>query len=153
MAAKNKLELNFEGFEDVLKQLRKLEADVKSIAEKALEESFKTVTPGIEQAIAAHKRTGATAASLVKEPKVEWAGDVASVPIGFDIKGGGMASIFLMYGSPRHAAGNQYGRSRQNPGFPADKTLYNAIYGTKIKKQVEKVQEEIFQSELRRRMQ
>lgn len=47
--------------------------------------------------------TGATMESLNEIFTVEWAGNVANLPLGFDLSGDGIASIFLMYGTPKMA--------------------------------------------------
>ena len=147
--ARNKLTVDFKGFKEVFEKLDRLDADTKKFTEEALEKSFETVTPGIQAAIKPHRRTGQTENSLVKSPNVKWQGDVGSVDVGFDIQNGGLASIYLMYGTPRHAAGNQYGRSGSHPGTAQDMTLYNSIYGTSVKNKVRKVQKEIFDKALR----
>ena len=60
-----------------------------------------------------------------------------------------MPSIFLMYGTPRHAPGNQYGGpvrpgAQEHPGTKADKELYDAIYGSKTQKDIAAKQQKIF---------
>ena len=44
--------------------------------------------------------TGETLRSLDKTTKVEWDGNVASLPLGFDFNKGGLTSVFLMHGTP-----------------------------------------------------
>lgn len=147
--SRNKLTIDFKGFQEFYEKLDKLNADTRKITEEALEKSFREVTPGIQAAISSHKRTGQTEDSLVKEPNVKWSGTVGSVEVGFDIEHGGLASIFLMYGTPRHGVGNQYGKaSGSHPGTAADQTLYNSIYGTSTKNKVRKVQKEVFDKSL-----
>lgn len=148
MAGKNKLTVNFTGFKEAFEKLDKLGRDVNKITEEALEKSFETVTPGIQSAISPHRDTGETEGSLVKSPKVKWEGTRASVEVGFDIEHGGLPSIFLMYGTPRHPAGNQYGKSGSHPGMAQDMALFNAIYGSSTKSKVRKVQKEVFDKAL-----
>lgn len=146
---KNKLTIDFKGFKEYYEKLDRLNADTKKITEEALEKSFRAVVPGIQAAIGTHERTGNTEDSLVKEPNVKWSGTVGSVAVGFDIKHGGLASIFLMYGTPRHGVGNQYGRANgSHPGTAEDQILYDSIYGTSTKNKVRKVQKEIFDKAL-----
>lgn len=140
--AKNKLAIEFEGFDEVLSRLKELNGDVKGTAEKALRETHKIVTEKAEEGIAASNlpaggkySTGDTKRSLKRNAAIEWDGDVASVPVGFDIKNGGLASIFLMYGTPM---------------MDKDQALYNAFYGRKTKNEIMKVQEDIFYDEIRR---
>lgn len=131
----NKTRLEFDGFEEVIARLSKLEGDVKGITEKALRETHKVITKKAETAIAPHKQTGATEKSLVRNAEIKWAGSEASVRTGFSIRQGGLASIFLMYGTPR---------------MKKDQNLYNAFFGNKTKKEVTEIQENIFYDEIRR---
>lgn len=131
----NKTRIEFEGFEEVIAKLTQLEADVKGVTEKALRETHKVITKKAEAAIAPHKETGATEKSLKKNAEIKWAGSEASVETGFSIRNGGLASIFLMYGTPR---------------MKKDQNLYNAFFGNKTKKEVMEIQENIFYDEIRR---
>ena len=152
--AKNKLTVNFKGFEEMFENLDRLNADTKKITTEALEKSFEAVTPGIQEAIAPHRASGNTEKSLVTTPEVQWEGMRGSVEVGFDISNGGMPSIYLMYGTPRHFGANQYGKhGTKVNGINADKKLYNAIYGTSTKSKVKKIQKEVFEKALREAMQ
>lgn len=131
----NKTKIEFEGFEEVIAKLTQLEGDVKGVTEKALRQTHKVITKKAETAIAPHKETGATEKSLKKNAEIKWAGSEASVETGFSIRQGGLASIFLMYGTPR---------------MKKDQNLYNAFFGNKTKKEVMELQEKIFYDELRR---
>ena len=131
----NKTRIEFDGFEQVIAKLTKLDGDVKGITEKALRETHKVITKKAETAIAPHKQTGATAKSLKRNAEIKWAGSLASVETGFDISHGGLPSIFLMYGTPR---------------MSKDQNLYNAFFGNKTKKEVMELQEKIFYDEIRR---
>lgn len=150
--AKNKLTVDFKGFKEVYAQLDKLNADTKKITEEALEKSFEAVTPGIQAAIAPHHDTGDTEKSLVTSAEVKWQGTVGSVEVGFDIEHGGLPSVFLMYGTPKHAAANQYGKSGSVSGVTADKNLYESIYGRSTKNKVKKIQADIFNKALKEAM-
>lgn len=131
----NKTRIEFEGFEEVIARLSKLEGDVKGVTEKALKETHKVITKKAEEAIRPHKQTGATEKSLKKNAEISWGGGTASVEVGFSIRQGGLASIFLMYGTPR---------------MKKDQNLYNAFFGNKTKKEVMELQENIFYEEIRR---
>ena len=96
-----KMELEFDGFDDVINRLKKMEGDTKKVSEKALAKTFELVTPKIQSAMAPHNDRGITAESIVTSPHIEWAGSVGSVDIGFDIPNGGLPSVFLMYGTPK----------------------------------------------------
>ena len=47
--------------------------------------------------------TGDTMGHLNEEMNVDWEGNMARLKVGFNMEGGGITSIFLMYGTPRHA--------------------------------------------------
>ena len=130
-----KIKLEFEGFEEVIAKMTRLEGDVKGTTEKALKESHRVATANAERAIAPHRKTGRTEHTLQKQAKVEWSGTMASVDVGFDIHNGGLASIFLMYGTPR---------------TKKDQALYNAFYGAATRKEIHAIQEEIFRDEIRK---
>lgn len=147
--ARNKLTIDFKGFKEYYETLDKLNRDTKKVTAEALKKSFEEVTPGIQSAISVHHRTGETQGSLVKNADIKWNGDVGSVDVGFDITNGGLPSIFLMYGTPRHMGSNQYGKHGHTVGgVPQDMTLYNSIYGTSTKNRVRKVQKEVFDKAL-----
>ena len=131
----NKTRIEFDGFEEVIARLTKLDGDIKSVTEKALRETHKVITHKAETAIAPHKETGATEKSLKRNAEIEWAGTLASVETGFSIRQGGLPSIFLMYGTPR---------------MKKDQNLYNAFFGNKTRKEVMELQEKLFYDEIRR---
>lgn len=126
-----KMKLEVTGLNQILKRMQDMNADTKKAVTKALSKTHKIVTDNAEAAIEPHKLSGATEASLRKEPVVQWNGDVASVSVGFDIAKGGIASIFLMYGTPR---------------VKKDTKLYNAFYGSKVIEEIIRAQEEILYS-------
>lgn len=131
----NKTRIEFDGFEEVIARLIKLNGDIKGVTEKALRETHKVITKKAEAAIAPHKETGVTEKSLKRNAEIEWVGTLASVETGFSIRNGGLASIFLMYGTPR---------------MQKDQNLYNAFFGNKTKKEVMELQEKLFYDEIRR---
>lgn len=47
--------------------------------------------------------TGGTMENLNTDFSVSWEGNTARLPLGFNLRGDGLASIFLMYGTPHHA--------------------------------------------------
>lgn len=157
MARKKKRGIDFSGFEELAAEFEKLGGDVKKIAEECLEVVPEMINPNLRKDMQRHKRTGKTAESIIENPKVEWQGNIGKIPVGFDLKNGGMPSIFLMYGSPRHAPKNQYGgakspNAKDNPGFAADKKLYNDIYGTAIKRKIGEEQEKILTDAIKKRL-
>ena len=92
--------------------------------------------------LAPHRKTGDTEKSLDKNPTVEWYGYEASENVGFHISEGGLPSIFLMYGT------TVFGQPHIDP----DKELHDAIYGTKTKKEVHKIQREVMEKAIERAM-
>ena len=125
-----RIKLEFEGLDAMLDELKQLEGDVKQATNAALQEVGQYVTEQAETAIQPHHRTGKTEKSLLKTPNVEWAGDTATVHVGFDIANGGLASIFLMYGTPR---------------VKKDTKLYNAFYGKQTQKHIEEIERKAFE--------
>ena len=104
-----KLELDFSGFDQILDELNKMGEDAKEVTDDALREAFKIITRKAEDAIQKPNlpRQGKysnsdSEKSLVHDPKITWNDSVASVDVGFNIKKGGLPTIFMMYGTPRY---------------------------------------------------
>ena len=129
--------IEFKGFENYASRLEKLGGSIEKTTEKALVECHKEVTPGIKQAIIPHRRTGKTERALVEDTRIKWDRCICSIPIGFDIRNKGAASILLMWGTPR---------------FAPDKNLYNSVYGSGVKRKIRKIQKEIFNEEIVKQM-
>lgn len=129
----SKFKLDFEGIEILAKRFEDMDGDLKSLANKALKQTHAHITPKIEVAMQASKynfkHTGDTQESLRRKANIEWTGNIASVGVGFDIKNGGLPSIFLMHGTPTIAP---------------DRNLYNAVFSSKTKKEVQELQKNIF---------
>lgn len=157
MAKKKGWGINFEGFTNLSERYQKLGGDLKKIADECLQFIPDAVNPGLKKAMAKHKRTGRTAGTLVEGQKPEWTGDTATIQVGFDISHGGLASVFLMYGTARHTPVNKYGTpkkpgAKENPGIKADKKLYNAIYGNAVQKEISQEQEKIYTQAVKERL-
>lgn len=104
-----KLDLDFSGFDSILDELNKMGEDAKAVTDDALREAFKIITRKAEDAIQKPNlprqgkySSGRSEKSLVRDPKITWSGSVASVDVGFNIKKGGLPTIFMMYGTPRY---------------------------------------------------
>lgn len=141
--------VQFNGFVEMAQELEKLSGNLQDVIAESLEVIPKIVNPKLKKAIDKHDGgSGRTAKSLVEKPKVEWDGLKASISIGFDIDEGGLASIFLMYGTAKHAPSNQYGKPKKSsPGMSyteQDKDLYDAIYSKQTQKQISEKQQEMF---------
>lgn len=128
MAKKNKITLQFKGFEEYAEKLDKLGGDLKAITEKALQNSQLHIGAKLHRQMKQHHRSGNTEKEIIENEYVHWEGSVASVGIGFFIPEG-LPSIFLMYGTPR---------------MKKDQNLYNSIYGSKTKKEIAELQEKTF---------
>jgi hypothetical protein len=137
--ARKKFFMNAEVFGQYAQKLQKLGSTefLKKTVEQALEESKEYVTEKLHQEMPKHHRTGRTEASIDDDSGVEWKGTLASVKVGFNISEGGLASIFLMYGTPR---------------MQPDRKLYNDVYGTAAQRKVREIQEEVFNDALRKVM-
>lgn len=147
MAKKNRLSVDFAGFAAQAEKLENLGGDLRAAVNDALEQSKDLVDHQLETEIIKHHRSGFTEKSLRKDAQVEWFGNVAEVKVGFDIANGGLPSIFLMYGTPKHMIGKG-----QHPGTDPDKQLYEAVYGNATKKKVRELQARIFAEAIKAKM-
>lgn len=137
-----RMKLEIAGLDKLLERVDKLGGQSREMCEQALIETHRIVTQKAEEGMSPSNlaaggkySSGKTLRSLQYNADVEWSGDIASIKVGFDIEHGGLASIFLMYGTPR---------------MEKDKALYNAFYGAETKKQIIEAQENVFYSEIRR---
>lgn len=131
---KKTLGLDYTEFGILTKQLQAMDGNIRKTTETALKKSQRYVNQKIEQEMQKHNKTYQTINSLVKNSNVIWTGNtIAEIPIGFDISNGGIASIFLMYGTPRMAK---------------DQALYNAIYGKKTIEEISDIQRDVFFDEI-----
>lgn len=141
---KNKIKLQFGGFEEYAARLDELGGDIAEATEKALEQSQKHVAKKLNAIVKKNKypakgkySTGDTEKSIINNSKVTWEGTKASVKVGFDFKISGLNTIFLMYGTPR---------MKPMAG------LKNAIYGSATKKEIKAIQEEVFGEAIKKKM-
>ena len=139
--AKNRISIDFDGFNVLKKQLDEIGGNATQRAvESALKASQQVIAEQVENAIEPHTLTGKTKKSIVSNSPVEWTGDTASVGVGFDISGGGLPSIFLMYGTKLHG----------QPHIEPDRRLYDAVYGANTRKLIREIQEQAFNKVLER---
>lgn len=134
--ARKKFFMNAEVFGQYAQKLQKLGSTefLKKTVEQALEESKEYVTEKLHQEMPKHHRTGRTEASIDDDSGVEWRGTIAEIKVGFKISNGGLASIFLMYGTPR---------------MQPDKKLYNDVYGAATSRKIQEIQREVFEKALK----
>lgn len=130
-----RMKLEVKGIDEIMDRLKKLGVDIREVTEEALVETHSIVTEKAETVIKKHHLTGATEESLRKKPIIEWNGQVAQVKTGFDIKNGGLPSIFLMYGTPR---------------MKKDQKLYNAFFGKSTKDEIVEKQTDVFYEAIRK---
>lgn len=140
--SKNKIGLQISGLEELIATLEENGANIKTATEAALKASKQVVNRHLTQDTTnanfpAHGKyaTGALKESIDKDFNVKWEGTTASLNIGYDLKTSGMASIFLMYGTPK---------------MPKVQKLYDDIYGNKTKREVAKVQREAMKKVIKR---
>lgn len=139
-----KMQILFNGFEELAERIDKIGNGLKLAVTEALEASEKLIDDNLRSAAAsyAHKgggrkgyATGAMYNSIRENGRVIWNGNIAEVGVGFSSENmqGFMHSIFVMYGTPK---------------MQKDTKVYNALRGSKIKKQVAEKQEEIMRKHL-----
>ena len=138
----NTMKLNISGLEKLTRKVDEIGGNSRKICEDALLETHAIVTRKAEEAMSKSNlpaggkfSTGRTLETLRRDANISWQGNMASVSVGFDIDKGGLASIFLMYGTPR---------------MKKDQALYNAFYGKKTLDEIRQAQENVFFDEIRR---
>lgn len=126
---------------NVIQRLKEMDRDIKPITEKALCETQEIINDKAVKAMddkylpaKGRYSTGTTLDSLYTDKTVHWHGDTAYIDVGFSIRKGGLASIFLMYGTPR---------------MKKDQKLYDAFFSKKTKNEVLAEQERMFYNELK----
>ena len=130
---------------------------LKDVVEECLEAVPPIVNPALKRDMGKHtrkKRSKHTIDSLVENPRVEWEGTVAKIPIGFNIYDGGLPTIFLMYGTKPHTPKNQYGFTKKDTRIfvTKDEQLYNDFYGSSMRRKINAKQKEIFMRAINRLM-
>lgn len=93
-------------FDDLLIEIMKAGGKIEEAAQTALLESAKPVYDDMKSFIEKHKVTGLTESSL-REPisrNIEEDVNRFVLRVGFDISKGGLAALFLEYGTPRQKA-------------------------------------------------
>lgn len=96
-----KAKIDFYGSSELLKRLEAAGANVEQCIVDALQKSVEKPKEEMLQYIRQHKLTGQTEESFTTEIKHE--GNTVYLKVGFDIKKGGIAAIFLNYGTPKIA--------------------------------------------------
>lgn len=131
-----RMSLEFDGLKDLLYKISEVEGDLQPAADEALTKVQRYVQANVRQAAARYSpggtrySTGAMKAAIKPDDGPQWAGSVATVGVGFEIHkagGGGMHSVWMMYGTPR---------------ISPDTKLHNAVRGLKTKVEIRKIMDE-----------
>lgn len=146
MAKKNRIGLQFSGFEEMAARLDELQGDLQRTTEEALIKSKEVVTAKLLEvtnkanypAQGKYARRGdPTRASIDTTKNVKWQGTIAEIKVGFDLKKSGLTSIFLMYGTPR---------------MDKVQAIYDAVYGSRVKAEIMRIQKETFDAAIKEKM-
>ena len=142
--ARKKLFMDGEIFAEYAEKIRKFGSleYLKETTEEALVKSNEYVSELLHRDMKKHNQTGKTEASISDDSKVSWSGTIASIKAGFKISEGGLASIFLMYGTQVN------GTPRTKP----DQKLYNDVFGAASSKKRSEIQKEVLEKALRKAM-
>lgn len=141
MAKNKKFGIEFEEFGAYQKKLKALGVDTKQAVEQALRDTQQLIAEQSRVAMQPHK-SDETSKHIIEDGAVEWYNETASGSVGFDLKNGGLASIFLMRGT------KVYGQ----PHITPDRNLYNAVYGARTMKKVQEIQKTAFEKAIREAM-
>jgi hypothetical protein len=133
-----KMSILFKGFEDLAADVDRTSGDLEKAVDEALTETASYISSQVTSAAAPYAAkglkgyaTGRMYSAIINDNMVYWNGSVAEVGVGFALNdNSGWHSIFIMYGTPRMAKNTK---------------VYNAIKGTKTKKEIEKIQQEVMQ--------
>lgn len=144
MATKNRIGLQFSGFAEMAARLDELQGDLQRTTEDALIKSKEVVTAKLLEATnkanypaQGKYSTGRTRQSIDTTQSVTWQGTTAEINVGFDLKKSGLTSIYLMYGTPRMAK---------------VQAIYDAVYGTRVKAEIKRIQKETFDAAIKEKM-
>lgn len=133
-----KMSIIFDGFKDLAEAVDRSGNDMHKAVDEALNDTQQLIQSNLTSAAAIYAAkgrkgyaTGAMYGTIIGDGGVSWAGQVATVDTGFRISAnGGWHSIFVMYGTPRMAK---------------DTKVFNAIKGTKTRKDIAEKQQEVME--------
>ena len=137
-----KMSVDFDGVDVFLEQLKALgEGAAKKATENALKATQAYIAKQAEQAMKKHEPpigkygTHTTDKAIITDYPVEWVQATASIAVGFDLENGGMPSLYLMHGTELNG----------QPHIKEDAELYDAVYGSKTRREVHKLQKAEFE--------
>ena len=143
MARKSSLSIDFSNFSDYADRLDQLGADLKEIFADAMEQAAETVQDDTIEAMSAANlpaggrySRGDTEASIIRNAKVSWSGNVGEIGLGFDKTKRG-AGGFLITGTPK-----------MRPNYALENIFGRKKYENQIKSDIE----EVLQDEIDQRM-
>ena len=135
--SRSKFAFDYKAMDDLIEKLDRAGGNLPDAVDRTLKAAHGYITPGLKSGIARHHASGDTEKSLQTSGEVVWDTPLrAHIRIGFKISDGGLPSIFLMWGTPKHGA---------HPGTAADAKLKNAAFGAKVKREVAAIQREEFE--------
>lgn len=133
-----RMQIIFDGFEKMAERMKP--ETLKSAVNEALTETQKYIQSNVRKASEPYKSksdahpyvTGRMYKSILEDEQVQWESTIASIRVGFNLgdKKGGFHSIFIMYGTPK---------------IKKDTKIYNAIRGSKTKKEIAEIQKRIME--------
>lgn len=133
---RSKFAFNFDEMIDLAAKIEAAGGDLQKAADSALKAAHGYITPQLNRGISRHVQTGDTKKSLERKARVTWVHPMlARVEIGFDLKDGGLPSIFLMWGTPK---------------MKPDTSLRKAAFGAKVRREVAQIQREVLETVLKR---
>ena len=138
------ISMDWQGLTDLGETLNALGVNMKVPVEMAMEQSKYLMDTNAYNDMVKHTKPVSKWSRTGNTQKVVWDGYEAEVGVGFDVRHGGLASVFIMYGTPKHMIGNW-----EHPGVKADKKLYNDFFGGKAKKQVREMMTRAFERTIR----
>ena len=124
-----KAKIDFYGTSEILQKLEKAGANVEKEIVKALQKSVEKPKNEMLDFVKSHKYSGQTEESFIEE--IVNKKGVISLKLGFSVRKGGIAAIFLNLGSPRNP-----------PSFFIEKAIENNI--DYIKNEQEKALQQAF---------
>lgn len=145
-----KMSITFDGFEKMMVELERQGTQLKPVVDEALTKTQEYIQQNVESAAAPYANGGRKGyanglmnEAIIKDARIDWSGDLATVKVGFssDHPIGYMHSIFVMHGVPAHG--------KFNKGYQKDANLYNAVFGTKTKKEIERIQKEVMEKNMK----
>ena len=127
------MKLDMKDFQELVTIIAKKGEDAQEAADEALSAAADLIAENLTTAASPYAgrgrkgyATGKMYGTILHE-RPEWSGSIATVRAGFRISDA-LESVFIMYGTPK---------------IPKDTKVYNAIMGTKTRKEIQQKQEEI----------